>query len=459
MSWNQNKEWIITNVTIYDFRSYIDKGFIHFGSHIIKVGDMADYEDYEKDLVELSSCSHLDGEGKLLLPGFVAGHTHMYSAFARGLALPFSPESFQDILDQLWWKLDGALTLEQVKFSGITCAMDFIRSGVTTMIDHHASGSIEGSLGVLSEAVCDIGGLRGGFCFEASDRFDMDKVLKEQHDFAKVCHDHQTQHSQKDRFSLFGLHASMSLSDESLVKMKKLVGDHPIHVHVAESAEDEALCQDIYGKSVIRRLYDHGLLNEDSILVHCVHISESDAKLIKEKDCTVAVNVTSNMNNSVGLPDLSLFRKYEIPVIIGNDGMTCDIASEWRNTVFASHHRLKKPTAYGLDDLHTAIGNAYRYVSMQLGEKIGKLKEDYVSDLQLVDYKPYTNMDGSNMLGHLVFGMFHQYRPESVWCKGFRLMKDYRIDEQRFEPYFNDDNTRQYVEASTLALWKQLTDE
>ncbi len=455
MSWKQNKEFVITHVTVYDFKSYIADGFVHFDSHIIKAGKMEDFPAYEEGLIHMSGDQMIDGGGKLLLPGFVAGHTHIYSAFARGLALPFAPESFQDILDQLWWKIDGALSLDNVKYSGISCAIDFAKSGVTSIIDHHASGTIGGSLQTLSHAVCDIGGLRGGFCFEASDRFPMDEVLLEAKTFDDDCSDYRDRHSDRDRFSLFGLHASMSLSDDSLRKIKDMVGDKPIHVHVAESAEDEEACRKNYGSSVIQRLDKFGLLNKDSILVHCIHISEEDADLIKERQCYVAMNVTSNMNNSVGLPNAGLFRSRGIPVLIGNDGMTCDIASEYRNTLFSMHHRLESPTAYSISDIQDAIKSGYTYVTKALGEKIGAIEEGYVSDLQLVDYRPYTPVNEDNILGHLLYGLFHQYRPESVWCKGKVLVSNYQYDHRRIQDYF-DENT--WIHETSLDLWDRLLD-
>jgi len=68
-------------------------------------------------------------------------------------------------------------------------------------------------------------------------------------------------------------------------------------------------------------------------------------------------------------------------------------------------------------------------------------------------------MNASNMLGHLVFGMLHQFRPRSVWCKGEQLLRDYMIDKIRFEPHFSENNTRMYIESSTEKLWNILSKE
>lgn len=84
----------------------------------------------------------------------ICAHTHFYGGFARGMAIPGPPASnFMQILEQLWWKIDRALTLEDCKYTTLVALVDAIRHGTTTLIDHHASPThIDGSLDALAEA-------------------------------------------------------------------------------------------------------------------------------------------------------------------------------------------------------------------------------------------------------------------------------------------------------------------
>ena len=84
----------------------------------------------------------------LLLPGLINTHTHLYRAFARGMALKQdAPANFTEILERLWWRLNKTLTLEDVYWSAMVGMVDCIRNGVTTLFDHHASPcAIAGSL-------------------------------------------------------------------------------------------------------------------------------------------------------------------------------------------------------------------------------------------------------------------------------------------------------------------------
>ena len=53
--------------------------------------------------------------GKLVMPGMVCGHTHLYSALARGMpAPPRAPLNFTEILELIWWRLDRALDEETI---------------------------------------------------------------------------------------------------------------------------------------------------------------------------------------------------------------------------------------------------------------------------------------------------------------------------------------------------------
>src|SRR5947207_6701656 len=113
----------------------------------------------------------IDLSGKLVLPGMVCAHTHLYSALARGSpGPPRQPANFREILELVWWRLDRALDDETIYWSAIAGAMDAARAGTTCLFDHHASPSrIKGSLGIVQEALESVG-LRGALCYEITDR-------------------------------------------------------------------------------------------------------------------------------------------------------------------------------------------------------------------------------------------------------------------------------------------------
>lgn len=428
----------IINTRIYDFESYIENGFVLFDEKIIEVGSMKAFNNMSYEII--------DGSGYLVMPGLVTGHTHIYSTFARGMSVPFHPLNFQDILDQLWWKMDRQIDLETTYYSGIVSAVDHVKNGVTTMIDHHASGAdILGTLEVLKRAVCDSVHIRGVFAFETSDRFNVDRAIKENISFNKLYGSPFTK-------GLFGLHASMSLSEETLKKVKASLDDMPIHIHVAESVMDEKDSLDKYNERIINRLNRHGLLNKNSIIAHAIYVDDEELKLIKEHDCVIAVNFTSNMNNSVGVPPLKSFRDHDIKVIVGNDGISSAMTTEYLSLYYATHLLDQTPNLFGLNELKKLIEDTYQYTNQILDVNLGKIKKGFEADLLMVPYLPPTPMTLDNALGHLFFGLFHSFKPKHVFVAGMQVVDNYEV---------SNDLIAKYQEASQYAqkLWDRINQE
>jgi cytosine/adenosine deaminase-related metal-dependent hydrolase len=99
------------------------------GEQVIAVGDSAALKQRFPD-AETVDCS-----GKIILPGFICTHHHFYSTMARGMGIPGIPASnFVEILERLWWKVDLALSEEDVTLSAQVPLIDCIRNGTTTVI-------------------------------------------------------------------------------------------------------------------------------------------------------------------------------------------------------------------------------------------------------------------------------------------------------------------------------------
>ncbi len=424
----------IINVKIYDYETYIEEGFCIFDEEIVEVGPMQDFTDFDGEII--------DGKNKILLPGLINSHTHIYSTLVRGASIPFNPKSFRDILEQLWWKFDSKLDNETTYHSAMVYGLESLKNGVTSLIDHHASGiDILGSLGELKKAIVDTLGMRGIFCFETSDRFNVDNCIKENQ--AGLNYD------SSDVKGMFGLHASMSLSEETLTTVGDVIGNAPIHVHVAESKEDEDDSLEKYNMTVVERYQKHNLLNPDSILAHCVHINEDEAKIISEKKAVIALNPTSNMNNAVGSFNIDIFRNNSIPIIIGNDGLGTNIAKEWTYFFFAGKAGINDPVGIGFDELLSYINGSYAYFGRQMGIKIGKIKTGYVADFVLVPYLNPTDMDENNAFGHVFFGLFDNFKPSCVIVKGKTLIENYRS-------IFDEETLYKNARMASKALWKRL---
>ncbi len=122
------------------------------------------------DELKSRDAKFLDVGGRIILPGFLNPHHHLYSSLATGLAPAGDVENFVKILEKLWWRFDAILDKEAVYISALAGIIDSVKHGVTTIFDHHASMNfVRGSLDTV-ESAFKIAGIKGLLCFETSDR-------------------------------------------------------------------------------------------------------------------------------------------------------------------------------------------------------------------------------------------------------------------------------------------------
>ncbi len=349
----------------------------------------------------------VDGRGRLAIPGLVNAHTHLYSSLARGMALPnYAPQSFTQILEQLWWRLDKALDPESVRMSALVGAMEAARCGVTTVVDHHASPqAIGGSLLAIRDAVNQEVGLRGVFCYELSDRdgtANRDQGIEENLAFLRA-------EGGKSGMSaaLFGLHASFTLSDESLQAVSERIPEGTgIHIHVAEGPEDEEQCRADHGMRIVERLQRYGLLRESSILAHCIHVDEKEKDMIAASGAIVVHNPRSNMNNAVGVFDMEGFLGRGICVGLGTDGLGANMLTELFTAGVLQKITTGDSLAAGFGELQKILfDNNPRITERLLGVKVGRIVPGHAADIAMFDYRPPTPIAAGNVLGHLLFGI------------------------------------------------------
>lgn len=414
----------LIHVKLYDYNTYIENGFVVFDSQILEVGRMETFDgDREIDKI-------IDGEGRFLLPGLINFHTHMYSAFARGFDFKCQPSNFKETLESIWWRLDGALTAEDVYWSAVSHCKDLIMKGVVGVLDHHASGEIRGTTSVVERAMDDVG-IHGLTCFEISDRFDVQEAIEENEEMTGRTG------------GPFGLHASMTLSRNTLSAIKNALKDHPIHCHVSESIDDQIH----FLRTPVERLNAAGLLNPLSILAHCVHISESDAKTIGESQGIIALNPRSNQNNGVGAVDYSLFKKYDIPIVVGTDGLGADVAKSWQMVYYLSKASARSRNVMTLEGLKEHIVESYEIYKKLTGLSLGRFEPGYRFDAMLIDYDCFTPVDEKNVFAHVFFGIFDDLRMKRLWNGGELLVDGYEL--------INSPKVPQHL---VRALWKRIED-
>jgi putative selenium metabolism protein SsnA len=350
----------------------------------------------------------VDLGGRLVLPGRINAHDHLYSYLARGIAMKDAPpHNFLEILERLWWRLDAALTEEDVYYSGLMGFMEAARKGVTSVVDHHAgSSSMDGSLDQLARGSLEVG-VRACLCYEVTDRHGIDGALRgiaENVRFHERC-----RKNPDDRLApAFGLHASITVPPEILAKSLEAISDPSLfyHVHVGEDRCDVNHSRKTYGCPPLERLLREGLGERRVLAAHCIHLTAGEQQLLSQHDITVLHNPRSNMNNAVGCVDLPKLLKLGVRVGVGTDGMSQDPTDDTLELAIVHKLMAHEPQALPWSAPYDlAFVNNPQIASDLFGHRLGTLVHGSAADLMVLDYDPPTPLDADNFLGHYLFGL------------------------------------------------------
>ncbi len=405
-----------------DQGNYIENGAVAIeGNLIVEVGETAKLKQ------KYPQAEWIDADGGVIMPGLVNTHNHIYSAFARGLSIKgYNPHDFNDILEGMWWKIDRLLTKENDSLSAQAVYIDCIKNGVTTVFDHHASYlDIPGSLDTIADAAKALG-VRTSLCYEVSDRDGKAKMTEAVLENERMILRANADDSDMLK-GMMGLHAAFTLSDETLALCKQHTPSYTgAHIHVAEGPGDQVDSLHKYGKRIVERLYENGILGEKTLAIHCVHVSPAEMAILKQTNTMVVHNPESNMGNAVGCgPVIRLFQE-GILLGLGTDGYTNDMLESYKVGNIIHKHNLCDPTVAWGEIPTMLFENNPRIAGRFFRKPLGVLKAGAYADVVVTDYDPLTPMDGGNANGHILFGMNGRSVVTTV-CNGKVLMKDRKV--------------------------------
>lgn len=410
-------------ITNNSSNTVIENGAVLVRGNIIE--DVGNFEDLKKTYPNEEI---IDVKGKIIMPGMICAHSHIYSAYARGMSVSKPTDNFFRMLENLWWSLDRKLTLEDVKLNAFTTYIESIQNGVTTLIDHHSGpNSVTGSLFAIAEVAKELG-MRTSLCYEVSDRDGKDVTLKEIDEninFIKASKNCDNEDMIK---ALFGLHASFTLSNETLYKVREAMEGvyDGYHIHVAEGIEDQYDSLNKYGRRVVERLHDFGILGEHTIAVHGVHINQREIEILKETDTSVVHNPESNMNNAVGCPPIVSMLKQGLRVGLGTDAYTNDMFESMKVANVLQSHQLCDSTVGFMETKKMQFENNPKILQKYFKRDLGVLTKKAYADIITVDYDPLTPMNKDNWFGHLLFGVSGRMVNDTI-INGKFVMKDREI--------------------------------
>jgi cytosine/adenosine deaminase-related metal-dependent hydrolase len=404
----------------------------------------------ERDIQEKVD-HEIDGSGRIILPGFICGHTHLYGILLRGAPLDIKPTTdFLQILDRVWWKVDSAFVNEDAYASALASCYEFVKSGTTCFADTYSGpGSIEGVLDAISKGVREVG-IRGILAFEATERNspeEGERGLKENIRFLKA----QRRNPDELLMGMYSLHASFTLSDE-LIQKTRVQADElpaPVTIHASEGLIDVYHNIERYDKRTVERLFDLGVLGSDVVLAHCVHVNHDELELIRGSGARVAHNPMSNMNNAVGVAPVTDMYDLGIPVCLGNDGFIFDAIENIR-TAYLIHkvHHLDTRVTIPQQVIEMATINGAQVYG--LDDKLGSIEPGKLADLVVLHPNPrVTPILPSGVYGYIVYGCT-AHDVEHVFVHGKPIVENHQVTSVQSE------TVEKALEHVVPTLWEKL---
>jgi putative selenium metabolism protein SsnA len=282
---------------------------------------------------------------------------------------------------------------------------------------------VRGSLFTLEEALKAIG-IRASLCYEVSDRDGevvAGQAIQENVDFiansAKNCSDMMK--------GMFGLHASFTLSAETLQKCAAAMGglNAGYHIHAAEGIADlyDSLAK--YGKRVVERLHDAGILGEKTLAVHGVHINSAEMDILRATNTMAVHNPESNMGNAVGCAAAPQMLEKGILLGLGTDAYTQDMFESLKAANLIHKHHLCNPGVGFTESLDMLFKNNRAICARFFKKPLGIIQNSAYADIIVVDYIPHTPLNAHTLGGHIMFGLTGR-GVDCTMVNGRFIMKD-----------------------------------
>ena len=332
-----------------------------------------------------------------LIPGFIQTHVHLSQTLFRGLAedLP--------LLDWLRLKIfpfENAHNKESLKVTAQLSINELLLGGTTTMLD---MGTLRYGEVVLSEMIsAGIRGFSGKCLIDLNDLYPSFKssTKDEIKDIIVLAKNFHNSAEGRIKYS-FSPRFVLSCSEILLKETKEMMKDFPgsiYHTHSSESVDEINEVRRKFRKENIEYFDSIGVLDDHTMLAHCVHTSDNERKMLKNRNTRIAHCPSANLKLGSGIAPIPQYLKAGISVTLGADGAPCN-----NNLSIFNEMRLasliQKPI-HGVEALDSKtifrMATIEGAKALHLQDEIGSIEIGKKADLVLIDLDSYSNSYSDN---------------------------------------------------------------
>ena len=266
-----------------------------------------------------------DLNAAVVTPGLVNAHHHLWQNLTRARAQEENLFGWLRALYPVWSRIDAESEYAAARVGLAELAL----SGCTTVFDHHylfppgVTGLLEAEVQAARELGVRIVASRGSMDLgESEGGLPPDDVVEDR-DAALAATEEAAQLADGDWVDIAiapcsPFSVTRELMTESAALARRL--GLQLHTHLAETAEEEEYCQELYGCTPVEYLEELGWLASDVWCAHCVHLSDEDIAKFGHEDVGVAHCPTSNMRLGAGIARVRELLDNGVRVGLGVDG-------------------------------------------------------------------------------------------------------------------------------------------
>ncbi len=293
------------NIRIYNARILTMEAHCEILEGEIQIqGDRITYLGKEKHSDDIKWDKEIDAEKNLIMPGFKNAHTHSAMTFLRSYAddLPLQEWLYQQV-----FPMEAKLTEEAVYWFAMLANMEYLTSGITANFDMYMKNEANAKASVDS-------GFRTVLCGSINDFGGTVREIEEEYR-------HFNDYDPLISYQL-GFHAEYTTKREILEEMAALGKRYkaPVYTHNSETEQEVADCIERYGKTPTAFLDSLGMFAYGGGGFHCVHMTQEDLDICKERGIRIVTNPSSNLKLASGIAPIKKILDMGIDLAIGTDG-------------------------------------------------------------------------------------------------------------------------------------------
>ena len=302
---------LIINTTILPLAGGMPE-LIRYGYISIKDGKIAALGSMAEPDAAAAADTIIDGSGHLVMPGLVNTHTHAPMTLFRGMA---------DDLPLMTWLHEHifpaeakSVNPEMVYWCAKLAAAEMIFSGTTTAADGYF---LEGC---VAEAFIDSGirsvVAQGVIDFPAPGVPDPGQNIAAAAEFIDLWQDKNGLLTP----AVF-CHSPYTCSPETLKHAKAMARrkNSNLFIHLSETKNEVEEVLKQHGTTPVRYLENLGLLDKNTVCVHCVWLEQEEIAILSKTGAKVVTCPQSNMKLGSGIAPLKKMLDAGIPVGLGTD--------------------------------------------------------------------------------------------------------------------------------------------